>query len=204
MSISNGREFTLSCWIYTESTGATRTIMDQRNGSNFATISASEKISLRLRGATTNPAVIFSGTNSLSRSAWHHIAISLTTGASTTPRHVYVDGSAYAGTWSTWVDESIMYAGINVHNIGAGAGGTSKWNGGLCEFYFDDVYFDLSAAENLAIFRTGAGKPADLGSYGTSARWYMKTPVPSWETNSGNDGAFTENGTLTDGGANKP
>jgi len=137
---------------------------------------------------------------------WHHVACSWDL-ADTAKRHCYIDGSSSLSV-TTYTDDTIDYAhsaGSHRKTIGGNSGTTpgALMNGCLSELFFDNIYFDLSAAGNLEKFRSASGKPVNLGSdgsipTGSQPTLYFRTAVPDWETNSGtSSGPWSESGTLT-------
>lgn len=111
-------------------------------------------------------------------------------------------------TLSTFTDNTVKYDATN-WGVGAGSAGGNKFDGLMCEMYFTNEYLDATTA--LAAFASG-GKPKDLTGGGAAgalptgtAPWiYFANEFSTFQTNLGTGGGFTENGALTDGGADIP
>jgi hypothetical protein len=113
------------------------------------------------------------------------------------------------GALSFALNANIAYSTLTDWSIGALPGGGVKITALVSEFWFDTRYVgDLTSAPVRAKFNVG-GHPVSLGADGSTPTGfqpliYLHTAVPSWEANLGSGGGLTENGTLTDGGGDKP
>lgn len=142
--------------------------------------------------------------------AWHHILASWDLSQSA-KSWIYIDGVDRTTRTTHTVGGTINYAASLDWAIGARPDdGTGKLNALVCELYFTTEYLDLSSSGNRdKFFNSGTSKPVDLGATGstptgTQPLLYFRTQVPNWEVNVGSGGTFTENGTLADGGSDKP
>lgn len=136
---------------------------------------------------------------------WVHVLASWNLATTTT--RLYINGVTDNNP-SVVVDGTLDYD-IGTFFVGAHFASTGLLPASLCEVWFDDTYIDFSDAGNRAKFRTAGGKPVDLGAdgstpTGTAPVLYLRNEVPAFETNVGGGGGMTENGTLVDGGADKP
>ena len=133
---------------------------------------------------------------------WHHIAFSYSLSASSVCR-LYLDG----------VDRLVTVTALN-QNVDWRAADfiignnwmTSTWQfyGCLAEFYLNTKeYVDLSVPANLAMFRTAAGKPAELGDDGSRPtgnrplvyqRHVNGVAGSDFQTNRGTGGGLTRGG----------
>lgn len=141
---------------------------------------------------------------------WVHVAASWDTGTAGR-RQIYINGSSQVNENTFTAGSTIDFAGATDWRIGFELAGGSRLNGILCEFYFTTPasWFDLSNAGNLDNLRTAGGKPENLGADGSSVTGtqpliYFHNAIPNWESNLGSGGGFTENGALTDSGADIP
>ena len=121
----------------------------------------------------------------------------------TAKRHIFLNGVAYATTWSPYTNDNIN---CNVtttprYYIGAGNVPSQYYNGNLGALWFNTSYIDLSVADNLAKFVTGTGidaKPVDLGATGelptgTAPIIYLPMYGNNAGKNYGTGGDFTVN-----------
>lgn len=199
-SIANAKLFTVSLWVkFNGGDGSFQYLFTERNGANILYRHADNKLYFNLRGVTTNPSIVWTSTGTYtSSSGWLHIIISLDA-SDTGKRWVYVNGSAAAGTWSTYLNENILYTGVNLHSVGSTHTGSNKLNGCLSEVWFDSQYTDVSA--NIDNWISG-GHPVSLGSdgstpTGTQPRVYLKSAYSSFQVNSGTGGDYSVAGTLS-------
>lgn len=173
-----------------------------RNASDEFEVTGYDPSSTQLLGLTSNTA---GGINN--DGLWHHIIISFDL-SQANKSWIYLDGSDVTGS-RTHVNGSIDFTRGGWH-IAEKYDGTTRWNGLLCEVWFSTTYFDLTSPSNVQKFRTSGGKPADLGSDGstptggTKPLVYFHSQVPNWHVNVGSGGGFTQVGTIVDGGSNKP
>lgn len=140
---------------------------------------------------------------------WKHVLISWDMGTAGRS-YVYING--VDATTRNQHDDSVLDLTLGDWGVGAEPAGTRKFNGSLSEFYFTTPasWFDITSSTNRdKFYNSGTSKPVNLGSdgstpTGTQPIVYLKTQPTAWETNSGSGGNFTENGSITDGGADKP
>ncbi len=135
---------------------------------------------------------------------WHHIISSWDLG---TPgaAYLYIDGCDVTTT-TTFTDGMIDYT--SDYAIGANTAGSSVFTGYMSEFYFTNVFLDITVAANRdKFYNSTTRKPVSLGADGSTPLGgqpliYLHTAVPNWEVNSGGGGNFTEAGTggFVDGG----
>ncbi len=140
-------------------------------------------------------------------STWHHFAACWDLNSSGTEK-VFVDGVDNTFDTTSTEGQTIDYA-TGDFAIGTRGDTFGRITGSLCELWFTNTYLDISNSTNLQKFRTVGGHPEDLGTTGqtptgTTPLIYMHTQPPGWKTNVGSGGGFTETGTITDGGSDKP
>lgn len=156
---------------------------------------------LRGRGTTGTNILEYDGATTLSTSAWQHVLFSYDL-SDTGKRHVYINDVTDGGAWTTYTNATQDFTESD-YAIGANTGGTSKFNGDMAEFWFEDgVYIDFSNSANRRLFISAAGKPVNLGTTGqtptgSSPLIYLHNSLATWETNLGSGGGFTENGALS-------
>lgn len=122
--------------------------------------------------------------------------------ASTSTRHVYVNGQAASVTWTQYVNTAIDFlTNTPICRIGRNASTSGYWNGRLGALWFNTSYIDLSVATNLAKFVSGTGinaAPVDLGATGelptgTAPLIYLPMYGNNAGKNYGTGGDFTVN-----------
>lgn len=121
----------------------------------------------------------------------------------TAKRHIFLNGVAYATTWSPYTNDDINFNVTTTprYYIGAGNVPSLFYNGNLGALWFNTSYIDLSVADNLAKFVSGTGidaKPVDLGATGelptgTSPLIYLPMYGNDAGKNYGTGGDFTVN-----------
>ena len=121
----------------------------------------------------------------------------------TAKRHIFLNGVAYATTWSPYTNDNINFNVTTTprYYICAGNVPSLYYNGKLGALWFNTSYIDLSVADNLAKFVTGTGidaKPVDLGANGelptgTSPLIYLPMYGNNAGKNYGTGGDFTVN-----------
>lgn len=150
-----------------------------------------------LNGAYTAPAI----------AAWHHILIAWDVSAAYFK--VFKDGVDVTGA-STINNRNLKWGSVTEWIIGEyipSDGNGSKIDAGLAEFYFAPGQFlDITVSANLRKFRTSDGKPANLGSTGSSPTGSVPLiylhldpgeTVSNFAINRSSMGNFTVNGTLS-------
>lgn len=125
--------------------------------------------------------------------------------SSTSRRHICLNGTVLATTWSTYTNGTIRFDRSANGPLGIGyqpSGTNSSYlNGRLGNVFFDTKYIDLSDPKNLAKFVTGTGsdaKPVDLGAngekpFGTPPLIYLPMYGNNAGKNYGTGGDFTVN-----------
>lgn len=164
----------------------------QRTSGNTVTILARDS-ALATKFTKTSTATYTSG------ATWHHVIASW----NATTARFYIDGADVGSITRTsgniFLSAPKIYIGAQLNSGTPG----NRLDGDMAEVFFDDVYYDLSAASDLEKFRTGAGKPANLGGDGSSPSGsppilYLKGPASTFNVNNGSGGDFTVTGALTD------
>lgn len=134
--------------------------------------------------------------------SWHSLLFSFDM-ADTGNRHIYVDDSSDL-TVNNYVDDSIEFTRAN-HAFGGTTSGGTLLNGDLSVLWMDiGQYIDFSTEANRRIFVSSDNKvpqtladstDGNVGGLGQPIIFF-NTAVPSYESNLGSGGGFTENGTL--------
>lgn len=207
--LADGKAFTLSLWIKFAADGT------QLNVCAFSTAAT---VRFHVRRETSNKLAFYAYTsagavvlNVLSASTftvadgWSHVFIAIdVNGADTNLRHLYKNGvdEAATATWTTFSDATIDFVTSPTprYTIGGNAAdpATGRLNASLCEFWFDDSYFN-----DVTKFYS-AGKPLALGANGQPSGgpvpvYYFSTngDGDSWATDSsGNGNNMTVTGSL--------
>jgi Concanavalin A-like lectin/glucanases superfamily len=205
--VSDSASFLFSTWIkFTANfdqcyilAGDSAYILIKRDASDFIHVTC-------FNASATIVLEIHSGGNQINSGAWHHFAVSVDLGTAGR-RQLYIDGVDVT-TQTTFTSGQTMHFTPGGWGIdGASDGSHVDANQvDFCEYYLavGNAWFDLSVTANLQLLRTAGGKPAgDLTSNGApSPVIYFKNST--WSANSGSGGAFVQNGTITDGGTDKP
>jgi len=131
---------------------------------------------------------------------WTHVAAAWNNATDT--QQLYKDGiSDIDAANSSSIDNDALYLRTE-WSVGANTGGTSDIDADLFDFWFDNVFYDLST--NISSFISG-GKPVDLGSDGSNVGVQPlifchldngETPANNFYTNAGDGGGFTKVGDL--------
>ncbi|HYD48191.1 MAG TPA: hypothetical protein VEB21_07585, partial [Terriglobales bacterium] len=140
---------------------------------------------------------------------WHHVMASWTLTGGSEAAHIYVDGNSQYNQ-TTRTAGTCDYTDTNWSVGRSTSADSGKLAGLISEFYFSTAYTDLSVSGNRdKFFSSGTSKPAgDLLTNGAPTPIiYLRNQVgasPDFHTNAAGGGGFTLNGTLVDGGADKP
>lgn len=136
---------------------------------------------------------------------WHHVMASWDLAGGPAVK-LYIDGVDRTIT-PTATNDTISY-NEGDWGVGARVGGENLFQGWLSELYFTETYLDLSVSGNRdKFFNSTTQKPVDLGADGstpTGTQPLIYFHASQWASNAGSGGTFTVNGTLADGGAEKP
>lgn len=214
--LTDGKAFTISFWHRLDGSDGSiqRYTTFASSSSNRLNVSKTTGNALNLTGQNSAGTSILSATGTttlVAGSAWRHIICSIDL-ANTANRACYIDDSAESVTWTTYTDDTLdMDIATTPRYTIMGSNGATPANlvdGCIAEFWFDDVFIDLSVEATRRKFRSAAGKPVNLGAdgsvpTGSQPVLYFKTASPNFETNSGSGGNFTENGAI-DACSNSP
>lgn len=217
-SVSDHKDGTMSFWIYKDSStfmnifyGAENFGGGDGDYNNLKCISdANNMVRIGATDGLSDDIFALQSTNSaLSTGSWHHVLFqwSRTTGT----YNVYVDDSNVKSFGNQNVNEAVHYAQMDFVRVGAPAlSTTSKLNGGLAELWLcANQALDITSQAVRRLFRTEAGRPQWLGDYGEIPLGGVKPAVylslrrgqgrgaPTFYTNRGFGGSFTEVGALT-------
>lgn len=200
---ADSKLLTFSFWLRRAAvTGANYGLYEANTGDNAISFNSADRFTGVFKDTGAAIALRFTSTNSFtSTSDWVHICGSMDM-TDTGKRHLYVDGVDDSPGWNNYVNTDLDFT-KGSHGIGSLGGATDKFNGDMAEVYINfGEYIDLSVAANLQKFRTASGKPAPLGTdgsspTGTSPIIYLSGETSTWHTNDGTGTGFTENGALT-------
>lgn len=149
------------------------------------------------------------GTEATDRSinTWYHLLWSWD-GASTVAQF-YINDTAASGGTVTSTNVTSDYSHVNTWSVGVDFdnAGTTKWDGGIAEFYFaPNQYLDMSVVNNRRLFISAAFKPVNLGATGSTPTGsapmiYLHLDdaeaAANFATNRTGNGNFTVTGALT-------
>lgn len=200
---SNGKQFTLSAYVYkTDGGSGVENIFHAGTSGGDARllvryINGSSARSIQIQGSSSVTGVLTASFNAFSSGAhlneWHHIAISIDL-SSTSKRKIYVDGVAIPGgdiTWSTYTNTNMDFSACT--NVGIGSNCTNSGeflSGDMGDFYFDTTYTDLDAT--IGNFYSATMKKPPSGGKIT-----LYGATDTWHENKGTLTGFTEVGTLS-------
>lgn len=199
--LSDGKQFYLSFW-FKATADAQQSVLgttDQKFHVELNTAGGALRVSAQNSGGSTILDLRTAG--QYRDGSWHHVAISVDL-TDTGKRHIYVDGASDLVAFTYTNDMMDLTPGD--WSVGSRGDPFLQFSGKLSEFVFGSSYIDLSVGANLEKFRTSGGDPADILSNGLTPIIYLRNEVPDWQTNEGSGGGFTQNGTLVDGGVDKP
>ena len=175
---ANSKLATGSFWIKRGRTGVTERIISVQRDAGLAfavQLNTSNQMVFHGRSQVvggTNDAIFATMTTTITDTNWHHVLFSFDL-ANSSNRHIYLDDSAASVTWSTYDNETIVFAtdGANAMNNYAYAARLNqadvKFQGVLSEIWFNPTtYIDFSITANRRKFRTAGGLPAYLGATG--------------------------------------
>jgi hypothetical protein len=126
----------------------------------------------------------------LATNKWHHCVITFDL-SDTSKRDIRINGVAQSVTYSTYTDGTINWAS-NAFRIGES--GSSYFDGGISDFWFDDSYIDLSSSNPF--YDTSTSKPKNLGGdgstpTGSSPLVYLPLRANNPDINKGTGGNFS-------------
>ena len=203
--------FSISCSFNIPTSGANTRLFSATNASNAWRldfyISDTGILTLLGRNAAGTTRLSATSNSGITYNANQFLQLSIDL-SSTGTRNVFINGTSVAMTWTTYSNDTLEFSstfigvGCFVNSSGVGSGGLT---GRLAEFYFTTTYIDFSQEANRLKFRDCFGNPVNLTQQIEALAIpnpaiYMRFPPTAFGTNSGTGGAFTVNGTITDGG----
>ena len=199
---ADGKTFTFSAWVWTDTNDATDYILsnwDGANGDFYVFILNTGEVSFVARN--TSNTIILQGTSSvaLPLRTWSNLQISIDL-ASTSNRYVAINDVIDSSvTWSTYSNQTIDFTASSWNISQTGAGG-SRFEGRLSNVFLDYTYRDLTVEANRRLFVTADLKPA-AGQAALNPILYLPMSDPTTVgTNSGTGGNFTLTGTVARSG----
>lgn len=195
----------LSVWVRLDGGDATiRTILYGTNARMLARIFSNDTVQLFATDSADGQVLGVDSVSTLTAGAsWRHILASWDCSSPAFTAAIYIDDVS---------DHSLTVASGTIDYtladwaIGAALDTTEKFDGAIADLYFDQgTYMDFSIEANRRKFRTAAGKPADLGSDGSTPTGSAPISyhhlddgeaVANFATNRGSGGNFTITGTL--------
>lgn len=207
---SNSKLVTGSFWIKRGRTGVTERIINLQLNAGLAfgvQFNTSNQMIFQGRSVITggvNDAIVATMTTTITDTNWHHVLFSFDM-ASTSNRHIYLDDSAASVTWSTYDNETIVFAtdGANAINQYAYAARLNqadvKFQGTLSEIWFNPTtYIDFSVEANRRKFITSGGIPEEVGTDGSTPTGTAPIDyLPDGQTQAGTGAAYAVTGTPT-------
>lgn len=201
--ITDGKQFTFSCWAYIGTSGSYRLFTIGTSSSPGLVVNINGGY-LGTLGWNSSGSVVLnfdSQSTAVNIGQWNHFLISVD--LSTTTAHMFVNGTSVTTTPGTTTNDNIDFTKSD-YNFGRVAGSATAFLvADVAEVWFDTSYFDLTTASNVELFNAGC-IPADMGSdgsvpTGSSPLVYFSGPNGFKSgINSGSGGDFTTAGTITD------
>lgn len=208
---ADGSQGIMSLWFRLD--GGDGTAMDFINGRGGGVCRlrrlAGNQLQLSLTSAASLLSLSWSTTGIIASSTWRHILASWDANfaAGNKLMKVMIDGVETPGTVTDAdIAFSIGYGTMTDWGLGANDGGGNLSNACFAEAYLNiATYLDVTQAANLALFRSGSGKPVNLGANGstpTGAQPLVFDHVSAsgaasdFGTNLGSGGGWTINGSL--------
>lgn len=209
--IADSKTGTLSLWVRIDGgDGGTRRILSCATVQSCQ-LNMSSTDQFEIIGQNSTPTNILRGLSSSAYTAdgstWYHLAISWNLAVAGSGRF-YINGAS-AGSFVTYTDDTINYAGSTNWSVGGATNGAALFNGCIADVWFaPGVYLDFSNAYYLYKFRSRSGKPVALGSggalpTGTQPICYFHIgdgeAVANFANNLGTGGNYSITGTLATG-----
>jgi hypothetical protein len=193
---------TLSFWIRLDGgDGATQRIIGTSTPIRFF-CNRQNSDKFRVRGSNTSNTVVLEIISTTSYTVaspggWIHVIFAWD--LSTPETHLWINDSNDEDTGSTTEtsSETVDYTQSD-YSIGASTTGGQDMNACLSEFWFDNVFIDISTESERRKFIDASGKPVDLGSDGSTpngASPLIYSPDGDISTNAGTGGNFSATGT---------
>lgn len=200
---ANSKQWTFVCWFKRNATGSAERLYSSSGDDNNVQFSTGNRIVIRGENTLGTKILEIRSSAQTDTGSWHSVLISVDM-SDTGKRHIYIDDSSDLDQVDTYTDGNIDLTKSN-HAIGALPNGTSKLDADVALMWMQfGQYVDFSVESNRRIFVTSDNKvPADfanstdgdVGSLGQPIV-FLNNTAASWETNLGDGGGFTENGSL--------
>ena len=191
------KTFTLSLWFKKEVEDG-RSIFESHN-TDLLSIGADESIQFMARGQINDPALRFTlPAGTVAVGTWHHLLISADlNGANPANILVYFDDAPVSPNILTLNDDLLTLEAGAPPGLNIGEDVSGEWIGGMSEFWWDDVFMDLTLEPQRRKFVDGSGGPVFLGTNGqlptgSSPDVFLSGDVNTWHLNKGTGGGFSE------------
>lgn len=170
-------------------------------GSNtrFRLNTSTNNISFALRNPGGSNVLAGASSFSWSVDTWYHLLFSCDLSDSG-KRYLYIDDSAQSPSYTTYTND--VWDANQYWAIAARPDDSEHLDGCLADTFITNEYLDISVESNRRKFIDASGNPVDLGSdgstpTGTQPLFFFKSAYGSAGTNSGSEGNFSVNGTLS-------
>jgi len=204
LDMSDGEDFLISLWFNIQGGNATARRIISAVGDRFEVArNASDEILVSFLTVGGSALWQFTSTATFTTSSnpgWHHLLVAAELDASPVAQ-IFLDDVALAGTDVAGPTNGTLDMTRTDWDIGQRSDNSEKWFGFLSEVWFNNEFLDISVQSNRRKFINSQLKPVSLGENGNKPTGlqpsaYFRLASPSWESNQGSGGGFTENGTI--------
>ena len=211
VTVTDAKQATGSFWIRRNGgIGSAQQILRGTGNDFVLELLASNLLSINGDGVAADASLIdMENGTAIADSNWHHVLFSfdLTGSTHTATGHIYIDDASDKGTVAAFTDiDDIDFSTRTT--IGATQTPSNYFDGDIADFWIDfGTYLDFSNAGVRRKFIDANGRPVNLGADGSRPTGnkpdiFLAGDASDFSTNRGTGGSFTENGALTDAGAN--
>lgn len=204
--VSDSKTISGAMWLKQNVNGSYVPLSISANGSQKFRI-VIDSVSTNTIGFEGNGGVdlsLTSGLGSVALGTWLFFCFDMSNSAK---RFVYQGDTNMALTVTNYNNTALGLSASHI-DVGAQWNSTShvlSFNGVLAQFYLTTEYIDFSVEANRLKFKDAFGNPVDLGTNGSNPTGnippiYLRYDPNNGGANSGNGGAFSIFGALTDGG----
>lgn len=196
VGLADGKTFSMSFWFRPTSGESGDFIFNIGNDRFGVRRDTSDKFNF-YAGSVLNAA---SNSSIPTDNIWYHALVCIDM-SNTAKRFVYINGTQYGMTWTTYSNSNIAFSGTH-YTIGGYWDGTyssaSTFAGDIGDFYFTTEYIDFSEYANRLKFRDAFGNPVNLTQQIESLAIpnpaiFMRFDPTAFGTNLGTGGNFDVN-----------
>ena len=208
--ISDGKEFTFSCWAYINDNNLYQSLLSFTTNTTptwkvlfrVGTASTAARFEILARDSSQNLAVNFNASaQPLTLGAWNHLMCAVDSANGNIK--VFVNDVQDTSTPLTNANYNSNYTAPV--SIGYRRTLIDYVDGDLSDLWFDNNYLDITVESNRRKFISATGTPVDLGSDGSTPTGsqppiFFTGAASVWNagTNAGSGGSFTMTGAVTD------